>query len=283
MSAQRRFSRVWRGLTLAAVIGCSQPAPVPVVESKPPSPESSTESDAASPVPTDEVAALDGPDPVDEVAALPEGVDPASPPAMLIPAELWNAPAWIYRTFATAGIPIGTGTARGQRDPQHLTTYTLQRHGALALLTRDELKGGDIHGPHVMGPWSPSPTKRYVGTAETQGTSVTLSLSSDTETLTLRCAPATIAVAAIHAVRKPHRKLEDGCGDEGRWVPAATKNVQLLRCLELEPDGSTDVYGRPLNFARAPGIEWLFVNDDCTQQGGGWRRIPADGSVAPPR
>jgi hypothetical protein len=33
-----------------------------------------------------------------------------------------------------------------------------------------------------------------------------------------------------------------------------------------------------LAFAPSPGIEWLYVNDDCLQ-GGGWRQVPADRSI----
>ena len=43
----------------------------------------------------------------------------------------------------------------------------------------------------------------------------------------------------------------------------------MLRC---------DNDGMELAFAPSPGIEWLFVNDDCLQ-GGGWRLVPADRSI----
>jgi len=39
----------------------------------------------------------------------------------------------------------------------------------------------------------------------------------------------------------------------------------------------------PMPFADAPGVEYVHVNDDCDQQGGGYRAIAADGSVAPVR
>jgi hypothetical protein len=33
----------------------------------------------------------------------------------------------------------------------------------------------------------------------------------------------------------------------------------------------------------APAIEYLWVNDDCSMQGGGYRDVPKDGSIASPR
>jgi len=36
-------------------------------------------------------------------------------------------------------------------------------------------------------------------------------------------------------------------------------------------------------FAPAPGVEWLYVNDDCVMQGGGFRWIAKDGAIASER
>ena len=47
-----------------------------------------------------------------------------------------------------------------------------------------------------------------------------------------------------------------------------------------KPTNPDDVSPVEFTFGEAPGIEFLFVNDDCIIQGGGLRRVPSDGSVS---
>ena len=87
------------------------------------------------------------------------------------------------------------------------------------------------------------------------------------------------AVSGDPAKRTPMggAKYKQPCsGDPGKFAPAATKKVEVLSC--KHPD-----FDAPMIFGRAPGIEYLHVNDDCNMQGGGYRAIAADGSVAPVR
>lgn len=91
---------------------------------------------------------------------------------------------------------------------------------------------------------------------------------------TWSCHDATLDVAVAKAVRV--RKDPDlECGDTGAFSPATTEKVQVLLC--------TDEDEVRYAFAEGPGVEWLYVNDDCVMQGGGFRRIADDLSIAAPR
>jgi hypothetical protein len=199
-------------------------------------------------------------------AGSPE-VPPPEVPAL--PAELANAPAWIYREFSTGQI----------RRDSTLTTFTLRRHTTRAMLTVDE-QVARHPGLKSIGPWSARSTKLYVGTVEQRHPSVRLVLAHGSDTLDLTCKPGTLAVAGATAVRRPNptKPGQEECGDRGRWVPGATRKLEALRC-ELVPQDEDPDRGERYAFVPAPGIEFLYVNDDCVIQGGGYRAIPKDGSI----
>lgn len=195
------------------------------------------------------------------VGGAPAEGQPAPPPAAVVPTELTAAPAWIARQFQT-GLIV--------REHTH-TTHTLRRHGLQAMLTIETRSstGMTMHPT----PWVTQPVRTFVGTAEDKAKVVTLSLTNvadPSDTLAMRCKRTTIAAARPTAVRGPSPGADE-CGDEGRWSPATTRRVTVLRC-DLGDDSAE------LAFAPSPGIEWLFVNDDCLQ-GGGWRQAPADRSI----
>lgn len=203
----------------------------------------------------------------------PAAVGQVAAGAPAVPAELLDAPPWIYRELSTGVI----------LHQSMLHTYTLRRHGNRALLTVDVQTAPSSTDPAAIGPWSPKSTKRYVGTVEVRGGAILMKLSHGGEILELPCAMGTLAAAAASAVRRPHPRGRDSdaCdGDRGRWVPGATTRIEVLRCglfNEDDPDADRD---ERMAFMAAPGIEYLFVNDDCDQQGGGYRLIAKDGSIA---
>jgi hypothetical protein len=165
-------------------------------------------------------------------------------------------------------------------------THTLRRLGDRALLTVETL----VAESQLLdiGPWKPQPVKTYLGTAEEKAKVVTLKLTNvadPKDTMTLPCRRTTLAAASADAIRRasiPVARQE--CGDRGRWHPSSTKQLQVLRCLPFDDkpfnldDSSTWESAPHLAFAPSPGIEWLYVNDDCLQ-GGGWRQVRADRSI----
>lgn len=174
---------------------------------------------------------------------------------------------WIGRTFHTGMIA---------RQHTH-ETQILRRHGVLALLTI-ELRVAQSQ-MFEIGTWKAQPVTTYVGTSKQTAKVVTLDLTNmadATDRISMQCRTTTIAAAPPTAVRRatiPDHVEE--CGDEGRWQPRTTKRMTVLRCAD---DDSTSDDAPDLAFAPSPGIEWLYVNDDCLQ-GGGWRQVPADRSI----
>lgn len=212
--------------------------------------------------------------PVKPGPAKPATPPVAPPPAAVIPTELSAAPPWIGRVFDT-----GLIVQRHRHE-----THTLRRHGVQALLTIES----QIAGNNLMeiGPWQPQPVKAYLGTAEDKDKVVTLKLTNvtdPTDTISMPCRKTTIAAARPDAVRRSSAGASE-CGDTGRWHPRTTKKLTVLRCLPFDAkpmnlDDDTTWDSAPhLAFAPSPGIEWLYVNDDCLQ-GGGWRQVPANRSI----
>jgi hypothetical protein len=200
---------------------------------------------ATTPAPPPAVAAVDA-SPLDAASAGGEATpDP----------ELASASPWVFR-FHSTGLIV--------REAR-IETWTLRHVGDRAMVLVERGAQGDT---------------TYTGTATDAGTSLKLELTDGANSLAFDCTRGKIAVAAANAVRQPHRptgKYKEPCsGDPGRFVPAKTTKLDVLNC--RHPD-----YEAPMSFAAAPGVEYLYVNDDCNQQGGGYRRIPADGSVAPVR
>jgi hypothetical protein len=206
----------------------------------------------------------------------------------VIPDKLAAAPRWIYRDYSTGMVAPTQG---------HPVQYTLQRHGdeALLIIERLDAHPTDIigHSPmSAMDPPSPRPTANNadrtadtdarsfkLGTITTNGATSTITFNDDDEPLV--CTPGKVRVAGATAGRAGDRSKEPDCGFRGRWVPATLRTIEVLRCNLLD-DPDVD-HAEEYAFAPAPGIEFLYINDDCDMQGGGYRAIAKDGAIAPPR
>lgn len=192
------------------------------------------------------------------------------------PTEFLKAPKWVGRRLQTG---------MNSRDSS-LETFTLQRVGDRALLTVEALSA-DTTDDGKFAPWKKLSFIQYLGTATTVGDVVTFKLANRPLSLEWTCKITKLDVAAATAVRgrDPKWKGKD-CGDPGRWEPAATQKVSALQCTQFYPsdDEQPPVVDSKDNlaFAPAPGIEWLWVNDECVIEGGGWRRVPAKPTLAVP-
>jgi hypothetical protein len=195
------------------------------------------------------------------VATVPADASVDAPPdAPVVDAELLAAPAWVFRIYRT-----------GMIVPQsHHETWTLRWVGDRATILV-ERKLAEREGALV-----PAGTTVYTGSTN-EGTKFALAAGS--QKIALECKREKLDVAAATAVRKPHPrtgKYKEPCsGDPGRWVPPKTTKLDVLSC-------KLDGFDVPMPFAAAPGVEYVHVNDDCDQQGGGYR-IATDGAVAPVR
>jgi hypothetical protein len=206
----------------------------------------------------------------------PARADSADSAHSIVPAEVATAPAWIGRRFDTGLVPM-----------KHThETFTLRRLGGQALLTIEtRVAGSQLF---ELGPWKLQPAKTYLGKAEEKAKVVTLKLTNianPSDTITLPCRLTTLAAAKADAVRRTSiPAAQQECGDRGRWHPTSTRRLPVLRCLPFDDkplnldDNSTWDSAPHLAFSPEPGIEWLYVNDDCLQ-GGGWRQVPADRSI----
>lgn len=189
----------------------------------------------------------------------------APPPPPAIPADLAAAPAWAGRSFYT-------GFIRGKAVH---TTATLQVVGDRALVTVIIREQPVLLDGKPPPPWGPPITEHYLGTFD----GAQLVYTHGAETVTLPCSTKTVRVAAASAVRV--REGKRGCeGDQGKWKPGTTRAQKALVCGDVtsEMDPSYTFVEPP-----APAIEYLWVNDDCSMQGGGYRDVPKDGSIASPR
>jgi hypothetical protein len=186
-----------------------------------------------------------------------------------IPVTLTSASPWVMRQLDVGAVPF----------PQRATTFTLRRDNGRALLEIATQKAISKDLMNVSG-WEPATTRNYLGTVTETAETVTLDLTDGAEPLHLVCKAANEKAAPANAVRKPGPRRGEACGDKGRWVPATTTTVDVLRC-ETGADYKRK-YGDSayLAFALTPGIEWTHLNDDCVVQGGGWRLIPADHAIA---
>jgi hypothetical protein len=95
------------------------------------------------------------------------------------------------------------------------------------------------------------------------------------------CRETTVDVAAATAMRAPG----DDCPTP-HWVPPATERVVAWKCtprdlyVSAAPSAVFDGFGSStFYFAQPPGIETVWVKEEC-MVGGGFRRIAADGSIA---
>ena len=167
-----------------------------------------------------------------------------------------------------------------------LTTRTLQRFENQALLTvlEQTVNNSSEMTPTHLKPFGAPTIRRFVGSVTTKGKRTTFDLADAGEKVTLECEMGNVNAAAATAVRASSRK--GGCnGDRGHWVPSTMKRVEALRCGIEREAASIDSPDRreEMAFAAPPGIEFLFVNDDCVMQGGGYRFVPPDSAVGPIR
>jgi len=192
------------------------------------------------------------------------------------PEALVKAPKTIARRFLTGLIS----------HDSTVETFTLQRVGDDALLTVESVRAEN--SGDKIGKWSKLSLVQYLGTATTDGDVTTIKVSNKPLSQDLTCKKEKVDVAAATAVRARDPKWAgQECGDPGRWEPAATSKVEVLHCVPT-PAPSDDGPDEPaatdhLAFAPGAGVEWLYVNDDCVIQGGGWRKIGPKSAIAPVR
>jgi hypothetical protein len=157
-----------------------------------------------------------------------------------------------------------TGKAKTHQDGSY--TWTLRyAHGEASLETQRK-----VIREHT---WAVIDSQRYVGTATEVGDTLALDLTGDHERVKVTCHRGPVAVAAADAVRGPSARGKEPCTDDGRFIPAATRTMTALLC-------TTEQFPEALAFAPAPGIEYLYVNDDCDFNGGGYRAVAPDGRIA---
>ena len=169
---------------------------------------------------------------------------------------------WVLRVFSTTTITL---------PADRIQMFTLERRGATATLSIQEYQQPVVH---------------YTGRVEEAGGAITIHLkySSGVTEPWVRCTPNTLAVAGPTAKFVMYSAM---CPDLHGWEPQATSKVPVLDCKLFDKDGIQPrdyrwKSGRNLVFAPEPGIEWLYDEEECFKTDG-WREIPADGSIAPPR
>lgn len=215
--------------------------------------------------------------PSDPAPPPPEPAAPAEPePAPVapeLPAEFAAVTPWVYRELQTGAI----------RQRHTLAIYRLHQLGdrAVLLVEEREAKSSDPFAERIDD-FTTRSFKLYAGTVVTRGRRVTLALADGADKLDLPCKRTILAVAGAGAFRAPSSRPARGeeCGDRGSFRPAATKRVEVLSCLPFDKDDPDPDRKEQLAFAPDPGIEFVFVNDDCDMQGGGYRAIDPGGAVA---
>jgi len=192
------------------------------------------------------------------------------PPLATRPADRRPAvePARRFRQLIT-----GTRPGHARR-----TTFVLDAAGDRATLAETEEAA-----PHARSiaeadgaRWSVRSQRSYRGIRRLEGAALELELAaSDMQPLNLRCATATVEVAAAGARRipSPDRGADRACGDRGIWDPPATSQVTALVCGAAGQSVDDADDDDRLVFAPGPGVEWAFQNDDCALKGGGLRWI----------
>ncbi|HEY5934179.1 MAG TPA: hypothetical protein VIU61_06090 [Kofleriaceae bacterium] len=182
---------------------------------------------------------------------------------------------WVYRELQTGAI----------RQRHTLAIYTLHRKGDRAALVVEqrEATSPDPFVERIDG-FATTSFRLYVGPVAARGRAQTFALADGAEKLDLPCKLATVAVAGASAFREPSsapgRRGGEECGDRGSFRPPGTRRVEVLSCLPFAKDDPDPDRKEAIAFAPEPGIEFLFVNDDCSMQGGGYRAIAPGGAVA---
>jgi hypothetical protein len=183
------------------------------------------------------------------------------------------------------------------RTSSSLTTYTLRRSGTQATLEEIDavLNHGNQLAPDTYGKgWVESAPKLYAGpVVERGGGAFDLELTAGGEELALVCKPAKVEAAAANATRTRSSKDME-CGDRGAWRPGNLVAVDVIACRARpegdEPPPPTDpdelswhreeIKKSTLMFAAPPGLEYLYVNDDCRIQGGDLRLVAPNKAIA---
>jgi len=177
---------------------------------------------------------------------------------------------WIYRHLFTGAVSRGSALT--------LRTLTLDGDHAMLTVATKTAPNGEMFAESIRGPWVDASLVTFVGTAQVGKGTLELALRHGSDALALSCTRNAVNVAAETAVRV--RSGDDSeCGDVGTWAPAATTPLYAWVCHE-KTASPNDASPEELTFGEAPGIEFLFINDDCVIQGGGLRRVPRDGSIA---
>lgn len=181
-------------------------------------------------------------------------------PAALASARAQTASAsrepWRFRTLTTG---LALPEARSTR-------YQLTLDGRSATLEVTEAISHDHGGPGGggdLGDWRVIATRTLRGQVATDGAELTLTLAGDDQQTRWRCHVEVVVVAPASALLVPTNTAEE-CGDEGEWSEPAT-DAEALVCAD---DGPEPALVRTLAFAHGPGIEGVWVNDDCLQGGG---------------
>jgi hypothetical protein len=192
------------------------------------------------------------------------GQSPHIPNAKL-PAAKSSAHELIFRQYSAGHV----------LKNQKLTTFTLSFDGVRASL---RTQPQTLKGSETGTEWLSDPEETFVGTLiRADANSMTIDLAVKEGTMSLQCSRSSVQVARANAVRIPNPKFTDECGDEGIWFPAKTTKKSGWKC---ESEGPLWL---GLFLADPPGIEHLFVNDDCAMQGGGYRLVESSGKVFPVR
>jgi hypothetical protein len=255
-----------RAATLIVLFACRAPSAPPRPVAAPASPPVT-----AAPMP---------PEAVPPEAAPPEAAPPEAAPqeprlalvAPALPAEFAGVTPWVYRELQTGAIT--------QRHT--LAIYRLHRKGerAALLVEEREATSPDPFAERIDN-FTTTSFRLYQGTVAMRGRAQTFTLADGAEKLDLPCRLATIAVASASAFREPSaRSADEECGDRGKFRPPGTRRVEVLSCLPFAKDDPDPDRKEQLAFAPEPGIEFLYVNDDCSMQGGGYRAIAPGGAIA---
>ena len=167
---------------------------------------------------------------------------------------------------------LEVGKARGHAVR---TTFVLDLDHATIDETDETLaKSVTVAEADTETAWVTKAKHRYAGARRDAKDGVQLDLeAADAQPLHVMCTSKRIEVAAAKAVRvaSPDRAADYECGDKGVWLPAGTAAVETLACIPAGQSVDTDDDDE-LVFAPGPGLEWVFQNDDCVLQGGGFRR-----------
>lgn len=159
------------------------------------------------------------------------------------------------------------------RLPGHPTTvrWELRFRGAQITLTATRLRASDpATRVTYQGTWTRDHRGLAIrGSTEQQDTGFP-------QEIALSCLRTVLAVLPSGA-----DLIEgDACKGDGpppRWAPAQARDLAVWHChVDDEPASPWNGFERhgPLSFAAGAGIEWLFVNNDCSGQEGAYRFPP---------